>query len=169
MAKLILGFRIGMKKKKELFWFFGIGNSTAFKSHLANDIHPLITTTSQLLDVDTQPVTAINIAFSQTGLDALNVSDSLGDDIFTDGQFSDASALGDPGTDNWEDAFSGTSIHGVMLLASDTTDNVNDELSNIKDIFGDSVEELHSILGEARTGDQEGHEREFPSFIFFEY
>ena len=51
-----------MKKNKELFWFFSIEDTTAFKAHLKDDIHPLVTSTTQLLSVDTQPDTALNIA-----------------------------------------------------------------------------------------------------------
>jgi hypothetical protein len=150
-----------MKKKKELFWFFGINDAPAFKTHLKDDIHPLVTSTNQLLDVSKQPITALNIAFSQTGLDTLGVSDSLGDSLFSAGQLSDASNLGDPGTGNWEKGFAGTSIHGVIILASDTTDNVNNELKNIQGLLGNSATEIHRVFGEARPGNQEGHERAF--------
>jgi hypothetical protein len=67
----------------------------------------------------------VNIAFSHTGLLALNVSDTLGDPLFTGGMFADAALLGDPGTVNWVSAFAGTSIHGVFLLASSSTTNIN--------------------------------------------
>ncbi|EEB94463.1 hypothetical protein MPER_06717 [Moniliophthora perniciosa FA553] len=59
---------VGMKKDKELFFFFGIQDAATFKTKLGSDIHDLITSTTQLLDVSIQPVTAVNIAFSQTGL-----------------------------------------------------------------------------------------------------
>ncbi|EEB98446.1 hypothetical protein MPER_02040, partial [Moniliophthora perniciosa FA553] len=68
---------VGMKKDKELFFFFGIQDAAAFKSKLVSDIHGLVTSTTQLLDVALQPVTAVNIAFSQTGLTALGVTDDL--------------------------------------------------------------------------------------------
>lgn len=148
-----------MKKKKELFFFFGITNATDFKIHLAADIHPLITTTTQLLSVSTQPITAVNIAFSQTGLTALGVTDILKDDAFADGQHVDATNLKDPGDVNWVPGFAGTSVHGVFLLASDTIDNVNNELSSIQNILGDSITEIHRLLGESRPGAEEGHER----------
>ncbi|THU82835.1 fungal peroxidase [Dendrothele bispora CBS 962.96] len=148
---------IGMKKKKELFLFFSINDTATFKSKLASDIQPLVTTTNQLLAVDTQPTTALNIAFSRSGLTALNVTDDLGESLFNDGQFADAEALGDV-KDNWAPGFAGTSVHGVILLASDTDDNVNDELSNVQNILGESITEIHRVSGAARPGDQEGHE-----------
>lgn len=148
-----------MKKNKELFFFFAINDVTTFKSKLKDEIHALITTTTQLLSVSTQPNTAVNIAFSQTGLTTLGITDNLGDSLFTAGQEADASALGDPGTTNWVTQFVGHGIHGVILLASDTLDNINTELANIQSIFGDSITEVYSLQGAARPGDQQGHER----------
>ncbi|KAK7442720.1 dye-decolorizing heme-containing peroxidase [Stygiomarasmius scandens] len=148
---------IGMKNNKELFFFFGIKDAPTFKSKLASDIKPLVTSINQLLSVDTQPVTSVNIAFSKTGLDTLGVTDDLGESLFDAGQFADAAALGDL-TSNWDPEFKGTSIHGLILLASDTVQNVDDELANVQSIFGDSITEIKRISGAARPGDQVGHE-----------
>ncbi|KAK0451293.1 fungal peroxidase [Desarmillaria tabescens] len=149
---------VGMKKKKELFFFFGIQNTTDFKNKLATDIHPLITSTTQILDVTTQPLTAVNLAFSQSGLSTLGITDDLGDQFYSQGQEADSAAIGDPGTGNWVQSFAGTSVHGVFLLASDTLDNVNDTLSDLLSTLGDSIAELHRVQGEARPGSEEGHE-----------
>ncbi|KAK7466222.1 dye-decolorizing heme-containing peroxidase [Stygiomarasmius scandens] len=157
-SSLTNGGRIGMKKKKEMFFFFSIKDAKTFKSKLPSKIAPLITNTNQLLSVDTQPTTAVNIAFSHTGLLALNVTDNLGDSAFTGGQFKDASSIGDPGTSQWVPGFAGTNVHGVFLLASDTVKNVHDELARIKSILGNSISEIHRVHGAARPGDQEGHE-----------
>jgi len=148
-----------MKKKKELFFFFGIKDAATFKSKLASDIKPLVTNTNQLLSISSQPITALNIAFSQAGLTALGVTDDLGESLFKGGQFADAEALGDL-TSNWDPEFAGTNVDGVFLLASDTEQNVDDELANIQSILGDSITEIKRISGAARPGDQEGHERE---------
>jgi hypothetical protein len=155
-----------MKKKQELFFFFSIANATEFKAKLHTNIRPLITTTTQLLSVASQPTTAVNIAFSNTGLLALGVTDSLGDALFEQGQASDASALGDPGTVNWVPGFVGTSVHGVFILASDTSDNVINTLVNIQNIFGNVIVEIHRLQGAARPGSEEGHERNAFSNIF---
>lgn len=155
-----------MKKDKELFFFFGISDAAAFKSHLRTDIHPLITTTTQILSVSTQPLTAVNIAFSGSGLTALGVDPvPLNQDVFVTGQFEDATVLGDPGTDNWIPGFKGTQVHGMFILASDTIDNINDELENIVNILGDSITEIYRLQGAARPGAEAGHER--TSCIFF--
>ncbi|KAK7033639.1 dye-decolorizing heme-containing peroxidase [Paramarasmius palmivorus] len=149
---------VGMKKDKELFFFFGIQDAAAFKSKLASDIHGLITSTTQLLDVALQPITAVNIAFSQSGLTTLGNTDNLNDNAFRQGQSVSANSLGDPGTGNWVQGFVGTSIHGVFLIASDTQDNVDAELANIKNILGNSIVEIHSLQGAARPGSEKGHE-----------
>ncbi|KAJ7484485.1 fungal peroxidase [Mycena latifolia] len=151
---------IGMKKNKELFFFFGIANATAFKAKLKSDILPLLTTTTQLLPNNTaaQPVTALNIAFSQTGLFALNVTDSLADTAFANGQAADNGTLGDPGTVNWVPEFVGTSIHGVILFASDTVENVDASFASLKTALGDSINEIYSLQGAARPAPFTGHE-----------
>ncbi|KAK7034039.1 dye-decolorizing heme-containing peroxidase [Paramarasmius palmivorus] len=148
---------VGMKKKKELFFFFSIRDKAAFKTRIKN-VHPLITTTKQLLSVKTQPITAVNVAFTQSGLSTLGVTDDLADDAFRDGQFANADNLGDPGTGKWVSAFKGTSIHGVFLLASDSLLRVNTQLLKIQAILGTSIQERYRLQGAARPGDQEGHE-----------
>jgi hypothetical protein len=150
-----------MSKKRELFFFFSIANATSFKSQLASDILPLVTSTSELLSVSTQPLTALNIAFSQTGLTALGATQSLGDSVFSNGQFAGVGRLGDPGTSNWVPGFAGTSIHGVILLASDTQANIDSTLASLKAALGGSINEIYSLQGAARPGNQAGHEREF--------
>ncbi|KAJ7098345.1 fungal peroxidase [Mycena epipterygia] len=149
---------IGMKKNKELFYFFSIANATDFKSKLGSDILPLITTTTQLLSVSTQPITALNIAFSQSGLTALSITDSLGDSTFAGGQFKDLKNLGDPGSTNWVPEFAGTGIHGVMLFASDTEDNINDEVSKLESVLGASITKVYSLQAASRPGSEAGHE-----------
>ena len=109
-----------MKKNLELFWFFRINNATKFKAALRNTIHQLVTSTTTILGpVAQQPLSMVNIAFSQSGLNTLGVLDPLGDLVFPLGMTADASTLGDPGTTNWESAFVGTKIHGVIIIASD--------------------------------------------------
>ncbi|KAJ6560973.1 dye-decolorizing peroxidase precursor [Mycena sp. CBHHK59/15] len=149
---------IGMKKDKELFFFFGIADAPTFKSKLSSDILPLITTTTQLLSVSTQPQTALNIAFSQSGLTALGLTDALGDSKFAAGQFAGASGLGDPGTSNWVPEFAGTGIHGVILLASDTIANIDSALASLKATLGDSITSIYSLQGAARPASEAGHE-----------
>ncbi|KAF7357447.1 Dye-decolorizing peroxidase [Mycena sanguinolenta] len=148
---------VGMAKHTELFYFFAVNDAATFKEKLASKILPLITSTTEILSVDTQPITAVNIAFSNTGLVALGVTDDLGDPDFVSGQFNETSTIGD-NPSLWDPAFAGTSIHGVFLLASDTVDNVNAELANIQSILGASITEIHSLQGAARPGDQQGHE-----------
>ncbi|KAJ7917362.1 fungal peroxidase [Mycena leptocephala] len=154
---------IGMMKNKELFFFFGISDATTFKQKLKSDILPLVTTTTQLLNMSTQPATALlNIAFSHAGLQALNVSlgdDTVGDpNVFGKGQLANVANLGDPGTTNWVQQFVGTSIHGCMLISSDTEYNINTALNNLKTKLGNSISEIYSLQGAARPDAEKGHE-----------
>ncbi|KIK54200.1 hypothetical protein GYMLUDRAFT_1024286 [Collybiopsis luxurians FD-317 M1] len=150
---------IGMKKNKELFFFFSIVDPTSFKAQLGADILPFITSTTQVLDVSTQPETLVNIAFSQKGLTELGITDNLGDTLFAAGQLNDASNLGDT-TSDWVSEFIDPNnlLHGVLLLASDATDNINSTLSQIQNALNGSISEVYSIQGQARPGDQQGHE-----------
>ncbi|KAF7365563.1 Dye-decolorizing peroxidase [Mycena venus] len=135
----------GMHKNKEFFFFFSVNDATTFKAKLSLSILPLITSTSEILSVNTQPITAVNIAFSHTGLVALGVNDDLGDPDFVAGQFSQTTFIGDNHS-LWNPAFAGTNIHGVLLLASDTVDNINTELANIQSILSTSITEIFLVF-----------------------
>ncbi|KAF9265671.1 fungal peroxidase [Marasmius fiardii PR-910] len=141
---------IGMKKRKQLFYFFQINDKATFKLNLKRSIHPLITSTKQVQSSKS----ALNLAFSQSGLHFLGITD----DVFRKGQFADANNLGDPGTDNWVDAFKGTKVHGVLLLAANTDARLSALQSRVKQLLGKSASEVYSLKGAARPGNQEGHE-----------
>lgn len=107
-----------MKKQVERFVFFHINNATGFRSSLKTYI-PQITSTATLLSpAAQQPLAFVNLAFSQTGLTALGITDSLDDTQFSSGMFADAPNLGDDMT-QWLSPFIGTNIHGVFLIGSD--------------------------------------------------
>jgi hypothetical protein len=153
-----------MKKKIELFYFFTILNVASFKSKLHATVINSITTTLQILNTATQPQVTLNLAFSASGLNALGVSPaSLGDPFFSAGQFADASNLGDPGTTNWASAFKGTSIHGVLLLGSDTAANIAAQVTLIEGVFGTDIQQAYTLQGNIRPAPYAGHESQFPS------
>ena len=107
-----------MKKQKETFFFFHIEDPTAFKTALGTYL-PHITSTATILSAPAlQPLAFVNVAFSQTGLNALGITDNLGDSLFSAGQFADAPSLSDD-MSQWEEPFKGTDIHGVFLIGSD--------------------------------------------------
>jgi hypothetical protein len=150
---------VGMKKPKELFYFFSITNPKAFKTALKNDIVPLVTSAAMLLSPPSnQPLAFLNVAFSQSGLTTLGVVESLGDPQFASGMYADATALGDVRTD-YEAPFRGTSIHGVFLIGSDQTSYIDDLLSKVTGLLGSSISEKSRLSASARPGDQAGHER----------
>ncbi|EJD50483.1 DyP-type peroxidase [Auricularia subglabra TFB-10046 SS5] len=148
---------IGMHKLQQLFVFFGINDPATFKTHLANDIAPIVASSAQLANVSTQPLVALNIAFSQSGLTALGVTDNLGDAAFSAGQVNDINNLGET-TDTWVPAFVGTSVHGVILLASDDQSLIDQQVGFLDSLFGSSITTLHTLEGSVRPGAEAGHE-----------
>lgn len=152
---------VGMKKPRELFYFFHINNAGLFKKALRRNVISLVTSTAQIISPPaSQPLAFLNIAFSQTGLRALRVLDDLGDSTFTAGQWADAPSLHDD-TSRWEDVWKDGGIHGVFLIASDDQPKIDKLLSTITRFFGHSISEKTRIQGAARPGNQAGHERKF--------
>jgi hypothetical protein len=148
-----------MKKPQELFFFFTINDAASFKTAMRNTIISLVTSTQALLG-DASPDAMLNVAFSNTGLQALNVTDSLGDSLFSAGQFADASNLKDDNpASNWVEAFQGTSTHGVFLLASDQDDAITSLLETVTSALGSAITETYRLSGAVRPGDEAGHER----------
>jgi deferrochelatase/peroxidase EfeB len=149
-----------MKKPHELFYFFSITNAAAFKTALKSNVISLVTSAATLLSPSTsQPLAFLNMAFSQSGLTALGITDNLGDTQFAAGMYADAPSLGDVQSD-FEAPFQGTSIHGVFLIGSNQTSYINDLLSTVTGYFGGSISFKSQLLSAARPGDQAGHERE---------
>jgi hypothetical protein len=155
-----------MLKDKELFFFFNITDVAGFKSHLADDLFPLLTSATQSVNTTNTNKTLINIAFSQKGFDVLGIPASdIGDSLFSDGQAEQADArLGDAGgTAGWQDEFKpGNGMHGVILIASNDVDAVNNQASSLVTTFDNSIVEVYRLLGQARPGAESGHERELP-------
>lgn len=151
--------RIGMKKQIERFVFFTIKDATQFKKELGTHVIRLVTPTTSVLPGAPQPPALLNIAFSQSGLNALGNHDNLGDSFFGTGQFADAGSFGDV-TSQWDSAFAGTTIHGVFLIASNKHSPIDNLVNWLHEILGTSIEVVTTILGAARPGDQAGHERE---------
>ncbi|KAJ7892195.1 fungal peroxidase [Mycena leptocephala] len=145
---------IGMRKPVELFFFFSISNTKAFKAKLKRDILPLITTTTQIFNNETAaPSTLVNIAFSQTGLFALNLTgdaNNLNDPAFAAGQRH--------GNDELVPQFVGTSIHGVILFGSDTEKSINRTLASLQSKLGNTIVEKYSLRGAMRPPPNKGHE-----------
>ena len=149
-----------MKKKLELFYFFHINEPVSFKQKLHNDVVPRITSVLDMLDPlgVGQPVVALNVAFSQTGLNTLGINDNLFDSPFSKGQAYDANNLGDPGFKYWLNAFIGTKIHGVFLIASDTQTNIDAMVNWLEALFATDWTKMHTLQGNIRPPPYDGHE-----------
>nr|WAW38280.1 DyP-type peroxidase [Auricularia auricula-judae] len=149
-----------MKKNRQAFYFFSITNPKQFKTALKTVIGPLLTSTQRLLNVTHQPIVALNIAFSQSGLTTLNITDDLGDAPFAAGQFADADFLGDPGTKNWKPAFQGTKVHGVLLMASDKQLFIQLMITLVNGLLESTkiIKKEYLLNGNVRPGAEAGHE-----------
>lgn len=80
---------------------------------------------------------------------------------FMDGQQSIAQNLGDNLSD-WDNAFKDRKIDGVMLIAGDSKETVEERLEEIKEYFEKptkSTTEIASLLGEVRPGKFRGFEQ----------
>ncbi|KAI0804730.1 hypothetical protein BC629DRAFT_1203838 [Irpex lacteus] len=149
---------VGMKKQKERFVFFHINDPTRFKGVLKTYASANITSVATLVSPpSSQPLAFVNVAFSQTGLTTLGVSDNLGDTQFASGQFADASGLGDD-INKWETAFKGTNIHGVFLIGSDQDSYLTAYNNDLNKLFGSSLSVIYTLNSAARPGAQAGHE-----------
>lgn len=82
----------------------------------------------------------------------------------------DASVLGDNGSNeggtfkpDWDAAFLQRKIDGVILVTGENRDKVSQKLEEVKNIFQSysvsSVEEIVTLVGDVRPGDQRGHEQ----------
>ncbi len=149
-----------MKKKKNLFFFFGIQNATDFKEQAGDGYPP----SHYLYDPD---FGHHDPASNSSQRRVFAVRDSLlwASPIIwaTNSTPKDKKLILPPSVIPEQaigvQSFAGTSVHGVFLLASDTIDNVDETLSDLTSILGDSIGELHRVQGEARPGSEEGHER----------
>lgn len=88
----------------------------------------------------------------------------MGDAPFNSGMKDVAKdVLQDPvtnGQPNYEPAFlSPDKLHGVILVASNTPQGVENRLSDIKKILGSTVKEITTIKGKVRPGEFKGHEQ----------
>ncbi|KAB5592132.1 Peroxidase 2 [Ceratobasidium theobromae] len=164
----------GFPKRKEEFVFFVIKNAKNFKLALA-DLN--VTSTTEVIEARKNieeakaqglcgliPCNFLNIAFSQKGLNTLGISDKMQDDAFTDGQLANAEGLGDDGIKesggfepNWETAFKHP-IDGVLLVAGESWNSVNNRVKDALLFLGDSVLVAYRLKGSTRPGDQKGHE-----------
>ncbi|KAF9524199.1 peroxidase TAP [Crepidotus variabilis] len=174
----------GLPKKTQYYIFFKIQDAAKFRSDLAHFI-PLIKTVAQVLkdrdDIDDHkrrgqpgliPLVGVNISISHFGFVKLGIDDSTlapngTEDVFVKGQKQDAiTNLGDPkradGNPDWEDAFL-NEIDGLIIISGESHATIEKKKHEIEHIFGvhthhASIQEVKSIRGDVRPGDQSGHE-----------
>ncbi|KAI0782337.1 DyP-type peroxidase [Abortiporus biennis] len=172
----------GLPKKTETYIFFQISDDvSAFRSQLTHLV-PLVTSTAQVLkDRDTianhkqskKPglveISGLNIAFSQSGLTKMGLTDDVQDAGFKAGMLADAQALGDAGTTanskfdpNWVPAFKNP-VHGIIFLSGDCHATVSKRVRQVEQIFkvgahDATIHEVLRIVGDVRPDKESGHE-----------
>ncbi|KAF8485531.1 Dyp-type peroxidase [Gautieria morchelliformis] len=102
------------------------------------------------------PNSAVNIAFTQPGLNLLGLKDNLGDPAFTDGQFQRAHQLGDNVPD-WLPAFKGD-VHGVILISGDSEASMLATEAKLLLLLGPTITQVFKVNGVVRPGTEHGHE-----------
>ncbi|KAG8731737.1 hypothetical protein FRC11_002635 [Ceratobasidium sp. 423] len=165
---------LGFPKKKEEFVFFVIRDAAKFKHALSG---LKVTTTADVIEARKAiqekksqqhgglvSLAFLNIAFSKKGMDALGITEDLGDQPFADGQLADAKDLGDDGVAEsdgfhplWENAFKHR-VDGVLVVAGESWLSVKAKVAETLAAFTNSVLVVYSLKGSVRPGDQKGHE-----------
>lgn len=167
----------GLPKKAEIFFFFQITDVTKFRSGLSKLIPHIASTTDvtqaredivkkKMADKNCSlNLNFLNISFAAKGLQKLGIKDDVKDDVFVQGQLSDAKSLGDPGQihgkdfePDWIYPFK-HEIHGVLLVAGATNQSVQFHLDAALAVLVGSVREVYKIVGNVRPGPEDGHEQ----------
>ncbi|KAI1339968.1 Dyp-type peroxidase [Xylariaceae sp. FL0016] len=168
----------GLAKKNQTFFFFRIQHQQSFRQHL-DALVPHITSVAEAKDCHTciadsktsakkegrEPpmleMSGVNIAFSQKGLDFLDISEEIGDDVFKKGMVADAESLGDD-LAKWDEEFK-EEIHGVILVTANEKTVLGKTFEKILKLFhvghkNASVVEVARLIGKTRPGKEDGHE-----------
>ncbi|GAP93476.1 hypothetical protein SAMD00023353_13300010 [Rosellinia necatrix] len=170
----------GLGKRNQSFFFFRIraGHASHFREDLRSFI-PLITSTTdakkfhqsikeakreaakQRKPCSLIENSAVNLSFSQKGLDALGISDDIGDTVYKNGMLSDAANLKDDLAD-WDSKFK-QEIHGVFLVTANCKAVLEETGDRIKRIFrvgqkNAAIDEVIRLSGNTRPGAEHGHE-----------
>ncbi|KAJ3494915.1 hypothetical protein NLJ89_g10713 [Agrocybe chaxingu] len=182
---LIFIHRSGLPKKTQFYIFFDIKDAAKFRADLVKFI-PVVKTVAQVLkdrdDIADHkrrglpgliPMVGVNIAFSHTGFQKLGIDDStltpLGDnDPFKIGQKRDAvTNLGDKtrsdGQPDWDEKFL-QDLHGIILISGESHVSIEKKKLDVEAIFHvhtpkASIQEITTIRGDVRPGDQSAHEQ----------
>ncbi len=175
----------GFNKDFQEFLFLQFTDAASARTWLASIIDD-VTTSSEVIAFNklfkevtdrrhgregTVKATWMNIALTFPGLQALGVAaaelNSFPDD-FKQGMKARHNvpifgglSLGDvDGSDptNWIEPFKSSSVHAVMLIASDSLDDLNDEIVRQTQNLNQGVHLVFTQAGRTRSGNQRGHE-----------
>jgi hypothetical protein len=77
--------------------------------------------------------------------------------VFDKGMQADAGNLGD-NLNNWHPEFI-SQIDGLVLVAGDSHQSIQQKLAGVKVILGHTVREVFTVQGDVRPGSESGHEQ----------
>jgi Dyp-type peroxidase family len=167
---------IGLQKNYERFVFFQIANVNAFKTTLRIKFASHVTSSAEVLHREHRlerhkaeggrevlPLVGVNVAFTDKGIKALAPAAKLDPTNTFDKVAKDrATVAGDVRTGdvptNWKAPFANDTIDGVFLVTGGTTAAVDDETSEILNMFGAAITVLFDQTGNVRPGAENGHE-----------
>ncbi|CAE6424165.1 unnamed protein product [Rhizoctonia solani] len=174
----------GFPKKKEDFILFQISDSAKFKQALPK---LKVTTTADVFkhrqDIKEAKarqsnslisMSLLNVAFSRKGINKLGITQLINPyealDPFETSQLAMARRLGDPGTyessgfqPHWEEVFK-NAIDGVFIVAGESPKSVNNQITYVKELFGDAIQEVYRLSGSLRPGSQQARARTLRMF-----
>jgi hypothetical protein len=162
IVDVLLPHRVSFPTTFKLFFFFRILNTAHFSHALKGIVHDITSSEESCAtrekvahhrasgNTDKLDITALNLAFSHTGLDKYKfiLAGALGDVPFGNGQFKNAPDLKDK-IEEWKEEFKST-IDGVFVLTGNPEQGVRDALTKIQADLGESVESVFVHLASTR-------------------
>ncbi len=173
---------IGLQKNYERFVFFRIANVIDFKTTLRIKFASRVTSSEEVLYREHQlerhkaegkrevlPLVGVNVGFTDKGIKALVPGANLDPgtpghpgafDRVAEGRASIAGDLRDAAgvPTKWKPPFANDAIDGVFLVTGGTTAAVDDETSEVLNMFGAAITVLFDETGNVRPGAENGHE-----------
>ena len=161
---------IGLLKRVERLIFFKISDITRFRQFVSN-LH--LTSTRDCLNqrslaadhrkangLDSlMPAPGLNIAFTQAGLNALDIEAAPGLPAFNGGMGRREDILGDPPQRDWTILKSAGDLHGVFIITGASAAELADTISrHLAPPAANGWQRLHEEFGVVRPNPEKGHE-----------
>lgn len=164
--------RVDVPARNSTYLFFSIKDVEQFRILFGEHVLPHITTSDSARGTRVQvyrakavsslnmvTLAAINVSFSQQGLDLLLPDANISDDAFSQGQFQRAESLGDDKT-KWLPQFTGTPIHGLFEVTGYPAFHIQEIVDRIikKHLCDTAIKIIFEHHAKVRPGKEKGHE-----------